>query len=488
MLEGIPLQALSGYTAPPKMDLREALFGPQYAAYTSPHPRVAIHTGRRGGKTGGFVRKAVEVMERHPGCRIPYIALTRLSAKGILWQTVREVNEAQGLGLTGIQSELIWRHANGAELFLIGASRWEDIEKLRGQAFPLAGIDEAGAFRDALLRMLVDDVLTWCMVDYAGQIYLLGTPPRSCAGFFRAACTGEEPGWDAHHWTCLDNPHLPGAEAFLAELRDKRGWTETSPQYLREGLGQFVSDPTLRVYDYAPDRNASLPLPASYEMDPQRWVHVMGVDYGYVDSCAWVVLAFEREKRAKKRTIYVVHSHRADTAMGEGLLPDEAARRTHELYEQYRPAVLVGDAGGLGKPYVEEARRRWKLPIQAADKAGKLASIELVNTAFRTAELQVPNPEAHADLVEELERTMWAEAKRATGGGMVDHLDRKIDEAFPDHLGDALRYAYKAAWNYVQAPEEPEVVSARRERERDRRNGEDSPPKRRKAANPAWLG
>ena len=54
---------------------------------------IAAHCGRRSGKTRGFLLRALKVMQRYPGCRIPYIALTRMSAEGILWDQIRIVND-----------------------------------------------------------------------------------------------------------------------------------------------------------------------------------------------------------------------------------------------------------------------------------------------------------------------------------------------------------------------------------------------------------
>lgn len=460
-------------------DPHALMFTEQRAAYTGGGKRIAVHPGRRGGKTEGFVLHALKVMQANPGCRIPYIALTRKSAENILWRTIEKINDRLGLGLEPRKSDLTWRAPNGAELFLIGANKTDEVEKLRGQAFHLVGIDEAGSFRATLLDTLVRDVLTWCLMDHNGTLVLVGTPGAACVGYFHDACTGKIPGWDVSHWTCLDNPHIPHAEEWLAELREHHGWAEDDPSYLREAMGRWVKDRDSLVYKWEPGRNGVGSMPAGYSPDSDAWTHVIGIDYGYVDACAWVVLAFRRIRRSGDKGVYAVESFKRT-----GLLPDEAASLTNDLVNKYNPARVVGDAGGLGKPYLEEARRRWGLPIVPADKSRKQAQIELVNDALRASRLHVIL-DCNRDLIAEMEILQWdLERVAVTAGGLVRHeLRRVIDQRFEDHLCDAAQYAYGATYAYLnEAPAEKPPP----DRSRDAFDDERDAPKRGRSE-AGWL-
>ena len=415
---------------------------------------IAAHCGRRSGKTRGFLLRALKVMQKYRGCRVPYIALTRQSAKGILWRSIKEVNEELGLGLTPRLADLAWDAPNGSELFLVGANKSDEIEKLRGQGYPLIGIDEAASFRATLLELLVDDVLDMALMDYQGTIILVGTPGAACVGYFDDVITGKRKGWAVHNWDATDNPHMPHAAEWMEARRIKRGWDKDHPTYIREYLGLRAQDTDALVYKYDAERNGFDSMPDGYSPLDRGWAHVIGIDYGYVDSCAWVVLAFRTGRSAgSDRRVWVVESFK-DAGASQGLLPDEAAKITQALSDKYDPQRIVGDAGGLGKPYVEEARRRWGIPVVAADKTHKSAQIELVNDALRTGMLGIIIP-GNRDLISEAEILQWdMEAVAVTVGGLVRHEQRRtIDKRFEDHLCDAWQYAYGAATAYVnEAP------------------------------------
>jgi len=507
-----PPQYVAAARARKEQDRRDPyalMFQLQRDAFTGGHKRIAVHCGRRSGKTRGFLLLALKAMQKYPGCRIPYIALTRQSAKGILWKSIKEVSKELGLELEFRESDLTAVAPNGSEIFLVGANKADEIEKLRGQAFPLAGVDEAGSFRATLLENLIKEVLTWCMMDYHGTIVMVGTPTASCVGYFYDATTGARGGWHVAHWDATQNPHLNDPVGYLAGLREEFGWDEDDPAFIREGKGLWAKDESAMVYKWDRGRNGVHAMPEDYDPDGKGWSHVIGIDYGYVDSCAWVVLAFRSWKGSGgDRTVYVVESFKrstlsleehaeflsdmaaegiaaeADRPTGAGLLQDEAGWLTQKLYRKYAPQRIVGDSGGLGKPYVEFARRRLKIPIKAADKTAKLAQIEFVNTALRTSALRVILT-SNRELIDEAAILQWNMEKVAVvAGGQVRHeLRQTIDERFEDHLCDALQYAYGAATAYRnEAPAKKPPRDLSRDAVDDTR---DAPRERRREA--GWL-
>lgn len=486
---------------------------------------IALLCSRRAGKTRGFLLRAIKEMQANPGCRIPYIALTRKSAEGILWSSIDEVNKELGLGLVPRKADLAWVAPSGATLFLVGANKADEIEKLRGQKFPLVGIDEAGSFRATLLNMLVEDVLEASLMDYDGTLILVGTPTAACVGYFHDVTTGRSKGWDVYRWTVLDNPFIKHAKEWLRRLRERKGWDEDNPTYRREYLGEWVKDESALVYKLLRSRNVRREMPEGYSPDSRAWTHILGIDYGYVDACAWVVLAFRRNRASGDQGVYVVESLKRNTLSvgehmelleyltargipgevdrpeGAGLLPEEAAWLTRRLVDKYNPVRVVGDAGGLGKSYIEQARRRWRLAIEPADKTAKLAQIELVNDGLRTSRVHVIE-EANRDLLAEAEILQWdMEKVEVSTGGLIRHeLRRVIDSRFEDHLCDALQYAYGAAWAYAnEAPakkpllqQDPDVLDAEKDRRGRKSHRQEAgwlaSRKKKKAAANWWKG
>ena len=85
-------------------------------------------------------------------------------------------------------------------------------------------------------------------------------------------------------------------------------------------------------------------------------------------------------------------------------------------------------------------RRRHALPIEAAEKVKKNAAIELLNSDLRTQKLSFA--EELNDLFEELRTLQWAPLKFRSDV-------RKIAEGCDDHLADAMLYAWRRAYHWV---------------------------------------
>lgn len=430
-------------------DPADYAFGPQRHAILDPSRYVACLCSGRAGKTRGFLLKAIRVMQDNPGCVIPYIALTRQSAKRILWTTALQVSRELGLDLKPHVSELTLEAPNGAQIALLGANREEEIEKLRGFPMPLAGIDEAASFRDGLLSYLIHDVLTPRLIDMGGQLWLVGTPGPIPAGFFFDVTDGEAPGFSVHRWTIFENPHLPNAREAVDELIQLNGWTWEHPTVQREYLGKWARDDSVLVYpSFVRSRNLVDRLPDDYysvEARRRSWAHVMGIDFGYVDECAWVTWAFRT--RGDDRRTWAVH------AMRKGdLLAHQAAEVTKDLLDRFDPVKVVGDAGGLGKPYIEEARRRFELPIVPAEKTEKHAHIELLNADFGRGRALLLENET-TPYVEELETVQWrVDRVQVANGGRVSHEQRRHeDPRFANHCCDAGLYGSRASTAYLNS-------------------------------------
>ena len=129
-------------------------------------------------------------------------------------------------------------HPNGSSLWLSGCDDRSEIDKFRGQPFKRALIDEAQKY-GPWLRELITESIDPGLADLQGTLALSGTPSPTPIGYFYEVTTGGVKGYaPAHHWTVLDNPYMPHARAYLEEQRELNGWTEDSPTYRREWLGE----------------------------------------------------------------------------------------------------------------------------------------------------------------------------------------------------------------------------------------------------------
>jgi len=140
------------------------------------------------------------------------------------------------------------------------------------------------------------------------------------------------------------------------------------------------------------------------------------------------------------RRIWVVESYKQPK-----LLTSDAAKLVQGYVDRFNPIAIVGDAGGLGKPYVEEMRQRYGIPIKPAEKVRKHAFIELMNSDLRTGRLKI-QPEDNRELLTELRLLQWDHASRRHS---ANYKRWKISESCDDHLADALLYGWRESKHWV---------------------------------------
>lgn len=366
-----------------------------------------------------------------------YVTLTRLNAKQILWSDLLRLNEEHGLGGEPNHSELILRMPQGADIVLAGANNEREIAKIRGKRFKGATIDEPQSMADRILKPLINDAISPALLDFDGYLALAGTPGAVRAGHFYDVCHGTSGRWERHRWTLRDNPHLERLsgkpiDQLLAEVRAEHGWTEEDPTYLREYRGEWVDDVNALVFRYSADRNGFDQLPEG------RWSYVIGVDLGYEDSDAIAVLGWCNASP----DVFLVEEMVCDK-----LTISELGDRLNEMVSRRRPQKVVVDAGGLGRKIVEELRRRWGIPCEAAEKQRKAEHIELLNDGLRTGRLRAKRDSRFAG---DAAVVVWDQDDRARG------VHKIADQPHSD-IADAVLYAYRACHHYLWRPPAPEV-------------------------------
>lgn len=372
-----------------------------------------------------------------------YLARNRGVAKELFWPKIRGLISAHKLPWSLNETELRVTTPKGGVLLVKGAEGGdpeEEREKLRGLKLRRALCDEPHTYADTL-RKLLRDVIEPGLGDLRGDCIVNGTPGIVCSGAWHEISTGILPPgdrrpatalqkWARWHWDLRRNPFFPDAESYLQDVLRENGWTEEDPTFQREYLGRWVVDVTAQVYRYVFARNHVTIVPG-YERE--SWVHSIGVDFGVVDECAWTVLA----SPPHGNEIYAIHSEAR-----AGWLPEQAAEFTHRLVTEYKPHRLVGDAGGLGKPYVEEYNRRFNtgMSMDAAQKVEKRAHIELMNGDLAVGRLKVLLPHCE-ELAGQWENLPWANS------------DREREHAgYKNHRADSCLYAWRDHTAYLHGP------------------------------------
>lgn len=416
--------------------MEASLFGPQRALYDSAHNRKVVDAGRRAGKTFALTACALRAARDYPGATIPVIERTlTCRAAEVFWRTLVNMDDTYGLG---IKFHHTMKHAklpNSAVIAIMSADTVEAADKIRGDKYPAAILDEAGTFRNRILEYTIYEALQPALLDYDGTLIMAGTPSPLCEGPFYDAVHGDS--WEHHHWTMLDNPFIPDdldkyptdaarlayRQAWLEDLKKQNGWSDTNPRLLREWFGRWVSNNEELVYSYVASAAVAAP-----DLTAGRWQYVLGIDLGFNDPSAFVVLAFNNEEP----TIYVLESYEE-----AGLIPSAVAAHVERLRNRYTFSAIVADTGGYGKGVVEEMRQRFSIPLLAASKKDKMAHVAILNGDFLNGTLRVV-ASANRDLIADLRRLPKSD------DGQGEH------PGFANHLPDALLYGYRKAIALVQ--------------------------------------
>lgn len=408
--------------------IKEDLPFPEQDAFVDDPSRfLAALCTRRAGKTNAVARRFFRTLQSHPGCFCPYIALTRESARNIMWDILHEHSEKLKIKAHFTESNLTMTLENGSRLQLFGADMKNFIRRLKGIKTPGAAVDEAQDFGPHIVD-LVDGVLTPTIADYSdGWLAITGTPGPVPLGLFYEVTEQRKYGYAVHQWSILNNPYLPNAQAFLTELRKKKQWEESNPTFQREWLGKWVMDLEALVYKYEQDKN-------DYEMLPDvhsEWDYIIGVDIGHDDADAIAVIAWNPRLKA---------SYLVEEFVKAGQAITELAEQIEERIKKYSPLKVVMDTGGLGKKIAEEMRRRYALPIIAAEKDRKFEFIALLNDAMRMRKFYAKKDSHFA---KDAARVKWDR----------ESAKLKVSDHFHSDICDAVLYAFRESLHWLYEPE-----------------------------------
>lgn len=388
-----------------------------------------VRTGRRGGKTHLLARLLIKRAQDREGALCLFIALTRPSAKRLIWGELHKVNRQHGLGIAFNAQELTAVLPNGSQIWLAGATTGTEIEKLRGHPFDLICCDESGSFATEQFEYLLKEVLNASLEDYDGELVLVGTPNAAAAGAFFDYDTSTAPHIAHFHWTVLDNPNFPRwrgkknwrqlAQRWWADKCRREGWADDDPVMHREWLAKWVRDSNRLVYRVSPDN-----LLATFDAT-EAFDYVLGLDLGWNDAKTIVVLACSKTTNLIKFV---------DCFEQSGLLIDDFVDVVKSFQTKYRPVAMVCDAGAIGKDVVELMRQRHALPILAAEKTQKVSNIQFLNSALKSRRLMFAP--AAMPVYRQMGLLQWK-----------DKFQLKTDQSFREDLCDAALYAFRYATN-----------------------------------------
>ena len=406
-------------------DLLDNEFTSQTAFINDPNRLKAAICTRRSGKSYGCGLYMVQEAINTPGCTVLYVALTRESAKRIMWKDIlKTIDRKHKLNIRFQETELAAYFPNGSIIYLVGTDTDENQKsKLLGQKYRLCVVDEAASFGTDL-KELVYGVLKPATADYRGTVCLIGTPGNITRGLFYDVTRGNEPGWTLHKWTAFENPYIKDQWAEeIQDIKTNRPLFMDTTFYKQHYLGEWVIDDTKLVYKFRSERNKFQSIPTYVQGD---WTYVLGIDLGYDDDSAFVVCSYHDHDP----NLYVI-----ETFKQAGMDLTDVSNKVKWFNNKYDISVNIVD--GANKQAIAEMTNRHDVALRTADKTGKSDFIELMNAEMTQGRILVAP--ACKELVQEWGELIWDDSKPR----------REEHSACPNHLADACLYAWRFCYPYL---------------------------------------
>jgi hypothetical protein len=426
---------------------------------------IAMCCGRRGGKTDFLAKLIVlTLLEAGHNEAVFYVAWSLKIGKGLIWKELDKLCSDYCL-------DSYWRVTEhegkidtpeGGGFFILGLNKAKQSNLTRGFKAKLFCVDESQDVEHLLASTLT--AVSPALSDTRGAFIAAGTGPYVTQGTWHDWSTGKSGGFVSFNWTVLDNEKFPQDPiATLAEERKRNGYDtyfeehgKEHPDFIREWLGQGVDDVSTLMCEYMSERNAISELPPTYNLG---WRHVIGMDFGWDDGIAWVVVA--ANPYGPERIVVYAERH-------EKMDNDAAAEITSRLVKDYYTSYVVCDPAGGGKGFYETFNSRYGkelgCQIRHANKLGKVDSVKTINTELRRllpdskfGRLMVYVTEAEP-LAKELRVLRWKDKQK----GEVLTSKTVRDDCF-----DAFRYAMVeiAPWQEKEAPSPEKQAAAQVEAE-----------------------
>ena len=420
-----------------RLDFKELLHPAQLKFADDPAQFKVACCSRQAGKSHCAALIALRAAIETPGSTPVYLNMNRGSAQYIIWPPLMELNEKYNLGLEFIKTTSDIRLPNGSVIKVFGAGSLREMDKIRGigATLNLVILDEAQNFGSDMYK-LIREILLPATVTHKAPILITGTPSAACAGpfydivhgggeMFKGDDGGQLMGWSQHKWLMKDNPHIPDVDEQYRVHKAANNWTDASPPFRREYLGEWVRDTEGLCYY----NTTSMVVPEFPIYRAHDWRYILGVDVGTKDPWAFSMLATSRDVQAT----YVIES------IEKKLTTLEAGDLVGDFLDMYPCQTVIVDTGGQGAAPVAQ----WKdthplLPITPVKKGyGSVdMGIQIINADIQANRLFFVEG-GTVDLRMQMGSLIWDHKHSPTGARRV-----KRGDGYPDHCADSFRYAY----------------------------------------------
>lgn len=459
-LEKAIAQIVSEKNAQLKPQEAPTIFPQQAAFLEDPSRQKLLFCTRRAGKSWVAGLLLCLKATTSPGSVSFFAALTRESAKHIIWNPILKViNRLYSLRARFNESELSVKFPNGSMIYLMGVDADEDQRnKLLGQALALGIFDECAVYRTDLVRLLFE-VLGPALIDHDGTVVLMGVANNFRRGYFYELTKDQDPQvpgtfevsdsfghkWSGHKWGASQNPYIAKNWAKkIAELIANNPRVVETPWFVTQYLGRWSRDQSRLIYKYQNELNDFDGRLPEYKLG--AWHMTLAVDLAHSpDSSAFTVTAWH-DYDPITRIIESKKQLKMDFT--------DVANRI-KLYQAKYPGIERVIVDGANKQGVAELQNRHGLALTPADKRDKVTFIEIMNGEFHCGKILV-NATMCQDLIAEWADLIWDPKA----------IEKKEHPGCHNDCADTALYAWRFNYAYF-ADEHPKAKTLEEMRQQD---------------------
>jgi hypothetical protein len=403
----------------------EAMEPHQRMLADAPTRRRAVIASRRAGKSVACAMLA-HSMCQHQAKRVLWLSITLTNIRRIAEDSMRFAVEAGGAAPVLNKGRWVYEYPTSSQIEIAGCNQtMEQVERYAGAGYDLIIIDEAGSIDPDTLDYLIDSVLWPALLDRQGVLVLVGTPRRNLAGRFHAVTSNpaEWPDWTVMRWNTGMNSHAKAQwDAEIASLTDEQ---RRLAHVRRELYGDWVDEVGTTWFHHQGIRRE----PSAPEGE---WKRVLGVDFGFSDPNAFVVVGWRRHDTR----LWIL-----EASCEPGMLTSAIADRIRSIKLRWPGIQMVGDPAAAQT--LADLAGLHGLPVVPADKRDVDGVVEAINDDAAMGRLAALPP-AEPLLLEMAELDLVRRGNRLVP-----------NPAKADHLCDAFRYAWRAAHHRLEEAAPP---------------------------------
>ena len=409
-----------------------------------PHQKKALFGERRGAKSTCMGIAAIDTCLHSPSAKVLYASLTKDSCKKIMYDGVLSYL----LRTHNIPAKLVngneMRFDNGSIIYLVGLdSTRKEKEKVRGIKSSLNIIDEMQSFQQDT-QLIINEIIGPAAADTNSPEIIGGTAGDAIGKNYWYEITKDNtrdnrvnyslmhPEWKVYRCSWEDNISIDeitgkrvcdNIRKTLEEQKKLHPGIECTSSFRKEWNAEWLLENNIRVYK-SEQSNYIDQIPVG--LYTTGIVYMLGLDLGYNDPNAFVIVAYNLKFSNK---LYVIRSYEKNEMNTQSL-----AKEIKQLDNQYHFVHMIVDGGGLGKQIVIDLNTTYGLHLEPADKAGKLSHINMLNSDFQTNDIIIYQPD-NKTLIDQLSSHRWNRKK-------FDEGDYVEDDQTENHSCDSLLYIH----------------------------------------------